>query len=70
MRGQVGNFAHYEGEGDVTGPIAPGVDFRMTGLYYNTDTQLDFENHQRVYAAPALSWQIDPNTELTLLSFY
>lgn len=70
VRAQYGSFNHYEGEGDVTGQIMPGLDARLTALYFNTDTQVDFENHQRVYVAPAFSWAIDPNTKLTFLSFY
>jgi iron complex outermembrane receptor protein len=70
LRAQAGTPTEYEFAGDVTGPIASNVDARLTALYRDADTQLDFENHRRIYVAPALTWNIDPNTKLTFLSFY
>jgi iron complex outermembrane receptor protein len=67
---QGGSYGEWEGAGDVTGPIGQGVDFRLTALYKDGDTQVQFENHRQIYIAPALSWQTDPDTKLTILSFY
>ena len=70
LRAQGGTDDEYEFAGDVTGPILPNLDGRLTALYQDKDTQVDFENHRRIYVAPALTWKIDPDTKLTFLSYY
>jgi iron complex outermembrane receptor protein len=70
VEGQYGSYGSWEGAGDVTGPIANGFDGRLTALYFDKGTQLDFEKHRRIYVAPAFTWNINPDTKLTFLSFY
>jgi len=70
IQGQYGSYDSWEAAGDVTGPIVNGLDGRLTALYFDKGTQVDFEKHRRIYVAPALTWNIDPNTKLTFLSFY
>ncbi len=70
VRGQYASFDSWEVAGDVTGPITAGLDGRLTALYRDAGTQLDFEKHRRFYVAPALTWNINPDTSLTFLSFY
>lgn len=68
--GQYASYNSWEAAGDVTGPITTDLDGRLTALYRDNGTQLDFERHTRYYIAPALTWNIDPDTKLTLLSFF
>ena len=63
-----GSFGDKQVAGDVTGPIADGLDFRLTGLYRDTDTQTQGVYDRRYYIAPALTWNIDRDTSLTFLS--
>ena len=70
VQGQYGSYDSWEVAGDVTGPITNGLDGRLTALYFDKGTQLDFEKHRRIYVAPALTWHINPDTKMTYLSFY
>jgi iron complex outermembrane receptor protein len=70
IEGQYGSFDSWRVAGDITGPIANGFDGRLTALWFDKGTQLDFERHRRFYVAPAFTWAINPDTKLTFLSFY
>jgi iron complex outermembrane receptor protein len=71
VQGLLGSFQNRQIAGDVTGPIIDGkLDFRLTGLYRKSDTQIDHADVERSLIAPSLTWNIDDNTHLTLLSFY
>lgn len=54
---------------DLGGPLdADGVwRYRLTGLARNSDDVVDFVHDDRYYIAPALTWQPDADTSLTLL---
>ena len=43
---------------------------RLNLLYRPTDSFVDYVNRHRVYAAPALTWNINPDTQLTFLGRY
>jgi len=43
---------------------------RINLLYRATDSFVDYVMRRRVYIAPALTWEINPNTRLTFLSRY
>lgn len=68
--GQIGNFERKELHGDVTGPVGESSSARFTWLYRDTDNQVDFTNHKRIYIAPAFTHEFTPNTEITFLSYY
>lgn len=68
--GLVGNRSEYQISGDVTGPITDTIDGRVTALYRQRDTQLTGVESERTYVAPALSFEIGPRTDLTLLGYY
>lgn len=70
LEAQVGSFDHVQLAGDVTGPLSETVSWRLTGLYRDRDSQVDFMNSRRVYVAPALSIALTPATDLTLLAHY
>lgn len=67
---QVGNFSRKEVHGDLNGPLGERAAGRMTFLYRDTDTQVDFTNSERLYLAPALSFDIAEGTDVTFLAYY
>lgn len=67
---QYGNHDSWQVSGDVTGPLSDVVDYRVTGLWRDRGTQTDGVSSGRTYLAPALTFKMDPQTRLTLLSYY
>jgi iron complex outermembrane receptor protein len=67
-----GSFDHYEGRFDLGGPIDEegSLLYRVTGIGFDSDTQVNYVSHDRVYIAPALTWQPDDDTTVTFLSHY
>ncbi|WP_122464638.1 TonB-dependent siderophore receptor [Brevundimonas lutea] len=65
-----GNFRQFQLAGDVTGPIAARADGRLTALWRQRDTQLTGVESKRAYVAPALSLDLAPRTDLTLLGYW
>jgi iron complex outermembrane receptor protein len=67
-----GNFNHYDGKFDFSGPVnqEKTLLYRLTGLVRDSDTQVDFVGQKRVFIAPALTWKPDADTTLTILSHY
>ncbi|MGH7746413.1 MAG: TonB-dependent siderophore receptor, partial [Candidatus Dormibacteria bacterium] len=72
IRGQYASFDDKEIAGDVTGSlIGDGkLEGRLTALWRDRQTQTEFVHTRRFYIAPALTWNIDPATDLTLLGYY
>jgi iron complex outermembrane receptor protein len=56
--------------GTITGALADGLSARLTGLYRDRDSQTDFVGARRAYVAPAVTAQLGPDTQLTLLGHY
>lgn len=67
---QYGNYDHKQANADITGPITENLAFRLTGLYRDRESQVDYAESERVYVAPALTMQLKPETQLTLLAYY
>lgn len=69
---EVGSFDWKQVKADVGGPLGAvdGLQYRLTGLYRDSGTQVDFEQNDRAFIAPSLSWQIGPDTRLTVLGQY
>ncbi|WP_189587911.1 TonB-dependent siderophore receptor [Mesorhizobium sp. M3A.F.Ca.ET.201.01.1.1] len=67
-----GSFDTVEAGLDVGGPIDDaGVwSYRLTGLVRNGSTETDYSRNDRVFVAPALTWQPDAQTSLTILANY
>lgn len=67
---QFGSYDRKQGGFDIGGPIDEKGEFlyRVTGLAYETGTQVDFTEYQRYFIAPALTWKPTGNTTLTLLA--
>jgi iron complex outermembrane receptor protein len=72
LQGQYGSFDDRQLAGDITGSlVGDGVlEGRFTFLARNRDTQTNLVGAKRYYLAPALTWNIDPDTRLTFLSYY
>lgn len=68
--GQLGQYDHWQVNGDVTGEITDGVSGRLTGLYRDHGTQTDEVESTRAFIAPSVSLQLGEATDLTLLSYY
>lgn len=67
---QGGEYQHFQVNGDITGPLSERVSARLTALYRNRDTQVDFLNSERTFVAPSVAFEIGPQTKLTLLAKY
>ncbi|WP_411818597.1 TonB-dependent siderophore receptor [Hyphococcus sp. DH-69] len=65
---QAGEYNHLQFNGDITGPISDTVSVRLTALYRDRGTQVDFLDSERVYVAPAITFDFSPATSLTLLA--
>lgn len=65
-----GNNDNKQAAGTVTGALADGLSARLTGLYRDTDTQVDFVNVRRAYIAPAVTYELGSNTKITALARY
>lgn len=55
-----------DGKGDGRGEDAHWL-YRFTALAHDNDTQIDFAKDKRLFLAPALTWQPDRDTRLTIL---
>ena len=64
-----GSFGRVQAQADVSGPIdAKGrFAYRLTGLARSSGTQVEYLDNDRLFAAPALSWQPTDQTTWTLL---
>ncbi|WP_313519518.1 TonB-dependent siderophore receptor, partial [Pseudomonas sp.] len=69
---QVGNYNHQQGQFDVGGKLDEDGDllFRTVGVYRDAENYIEQLNNDTRLLAPSLSWQIDPDTSLTLLAQY
>lgn len=56
--------------GTATGALADGLSARITGLYLDRDTQVDFVNQRRAYVAPSITYQLGSDTKITALGRY
>ncbi len=72
LKAEVGSFNRYQGQLDFGGPIDEDGTFsyRLTGLARESDTQVDYINNDRLYLAPAFSWNPTDKTSLTVLARY
>ena len=67
---QYGSHDHKQINADFTGPLSDMVSFRVTGLYRDRGTQIDFVDSERLYLAPAVKVDTSENTEITFLAYY
>ncbi|WP_292706535.1 TonB-dependent siderophore receptor [Mesorhizobium sp.] len=67
-----GSFDTVEAGLDIGGPVdEAGVwSYRLTGLVRNGAIETDYSRNDRIFVAPALTWQPDAQTSLTILANY
>ena len=67
---QAGSYDTYGTFFDFGGPVTTGSDFayRLTGLVRGAGAQTDGLDNDRYLIAPALTWQPDEDTKLTILT--
>jgi len=67
---QYGSNDYKQVRGTVTGPLAEGISARLTGLYLDRDSQVDFVHAKRSYIAPAITFSPFDGTEITFLGYH
>ncbi len=69
---ELGSFGRKQISGDFGGALGQGRDwsYRLTVLARDSDSFIDHVPDDRIYIAPALRWQPDAATSLTLLAEY
>ncbi len=72
-----GSFDFYQGTLDLNAPLyespapdGPGVYGRFTMLYKDSGSFVDYTDTERLYIAPALTFELGEDTTLTLLANY
>lgn len=65
--GTAGNYDFYRPTLDITGPLTKDKSllYRLNVAYENAGSFRDFNENESIFIAPALTWQIGPNTTLT-----
>lgn len=65
----IGNYDRFQAGFDFSGPMDQDGHwlYRLTGTGLTQDTQTDWIKHRRYGIAPAITWQPDDDTRLTLL---
>lgn len=70
---ETGSFKRLQGAFDFSGPIDADHNllYRLTGVFRKANTELgEAVKDNRIYIAPAFTWQPDDDTTFTLLSSY
>lgn len=67
---QYGTDDYKQIRGTLTGPLSDGVAVRLTGLYLDRDSQVDFVHAKRSYIAPAVTFRPFSGTKLTILGYH
>jgi iron complex outermembrane receptor protein len=67
---QGGEYNMWQVAGDLTGPLSDRVSGRITALYRDRETQVDFLTSKRLFISPAVKFSFGEDTELTLLANY
>lgn len=72
LNAELGSFDRKQVSGDFAGALDRQGDwsYRLTFLKRDSDTAIDHVPDNRTYIAPALKWQPDADTSLTLLADY
>lgn len=67
---QGGEYSMWQVAGDFTGALSDSTSGRITALYRDRDTQVDFLNSKRLFISPAVKFDFGEATSLTLLANY
>jgi len=68
LEGTVGNYDTYRGAIDLSGPLndRKNLLYRLNVFYENAGSFRDFVESDRLFIAPVITWNISPNTSLTI----
>ncbi|HEY3756680.1 MAG TPA: TonB-dependent receptor plug domain-containing protein [Opitutaceae bacterium] len=68
----VGTYDFLRADFDVTGPIDPKshLDYRITGAWENSDTNVDYQKNHHYFIAPVVTWSPFTGTQLTVDTEY
>jgi len=67
---QGGEYNMWQVGGDFTGALTDTTSGRITALYRDRETQVDFLQSKRLFISPAVKFDIGDETQLTLLANY
>lgn len=67
---QGGEYNMWQVAGDFTGALTDTTSGRITALYRDRETQVDFLQSKRLFISPAVKFDIGDETQLTLLANY
>lgn len=72
VEGTFGSFDRFQGAFDIGGPIDKNGEFlyRIVGLGRKSDTQIDFQQDNKLFIAPSFTWRPNVDTTFTILSHY
>jgi len=68
----IGSYNYYEPAMDLNAPLNESKTLyaRLNALYRTSDSFVHYAGAQRTFFAPSLTWEISPDTSLTLLTSY
>lgn len=69
---QAGSFDRKQLAADFGGPLSDDgvLSYRLTGLWRESGTQIDYARDDRQFIAPAISWRPSEDTSLTVLASF
>ena len=69
---QAGSYGRIQTAFDLSGPADPEgkLLYRLTGLFRDANTQVDYTGEQRIMIAPSFTWKPDESTKLTVYGHY
>ncbi|WP_405126291.1 TonB-dependent siderophore receptor [Pseudomonas marginalis] len=69
---QAGSFDRKQLAADFGGPLSEDgvLTYRLTGLWRDSGTQIDYARDDRQFIAPAISWRPSDDTSLTVLASF
>ncbi len=67
---QYGTDDYKQIRGTLTGPLGDSVAVRLTGLYLDRGSQVDFVDAKRAYLAPSITLRPFHGTQITVMGYY
>ncbi|MEH1822467.1 MAG: TonB-dependent siderophore receptor [Nostoc sp.] len=69
---KIGSYSEYEPSLDFSGPLTADrkLLYRLNASYKNSSSFVDFQNIERIFVAPVISWQPSSGTKLTIEGDY
>ncbi|MEH1786579.1 MAG: TonB-dependent siderophore receptor [Nostoc sp.] len=69
---KIGSYSEYEPSLDFSGPLTAdrSLLYRFNASYKNSGSFVDFQNIERIFVAPVITWQPSSSTKLTIEGDY